>query len=157
MSQGGCPWKNMFYGCYLDHSTAITHNIYTCDKLLQDSCDIGSVLYIVLSALEFLAESVWLLSHTLPPPTFSAMRFSTLLMLTLKGRRWHDSKMFSGSIWLIQIAWFWKHFQQFCSCRTCCVILQGNHFRGDCVEHTFNSVNADYKYKTSIIFLHCIN
>jgi hypothetical protein len=31
----------------------------------------------------------------------------------------------------------------FCSCRTCCVVLQGNHFRGDGVEHTLNSDNAD--------------
>jgi len=117
-------WKHMFFRCYLDHFTAIRHNNYTCDKLLQDSCDVGSMLYSVLSALEFLAECDFYPTPSIFP-TFSAMILSTLLMLTLKGRRWHYSKTFSGSIWLVKIAWFWKHFQQFCSCRTCCVILQG--------------------------------
>lgn len=97
----------------------------------------------------YLHVNVWLSQCDFYPtlsifPTFSALRLSAVLMLTLKGRRrHHDSKTFSGSTWLVQITGFWKHFQQFFSCRTCWVILQGNHFRGDCMEHTLNSVNSD--------------
>ena len=148
MSQGGCSWKHMFYRCCLDHSTAIRHNIYTCEIAARFMWHWQHALQCIVCTWNFWLS--WCDFYPTPSifPTYSAMRLSTLLMLTLKGRRWHDSKTFSGSIWLVQITWFWKHFQQVCSCRTCSVILQGNHFRGDCVEHTFNSVNADYKYNT---------
>jgi len=146
MRQGGCSWKHMFFRCYLDHSTAIRHTIYRCDKLLQDSCDIDSMLYSLLAALEFLAECDFYPTPSIFP-TFSAMRLSTLLLLTLRGRRWHDSKTFSGSIWLVKIAWFWIHFQQFCICRICYAMLQGTTLE----ETAWSTHSIQLMYITNIV------
>ena len=107
---------------------AIFKHVTNCFKIHVTLAECFTVYY--------LHVNVWLSQCDFYPtlsifPTFSAMRLSAVLTLTLKRRRrHHDLKTFSGSTWLVQITGFWKHLQQFCSCRTCWVILQGNHFRG---------------------------